>query len=164
MDEREWHTEHRDFTVSTGERHEGDVAAADEHFSLATLSLGEDAMTPVADLIGFQSTDDERAHDASPVDPESILAEFKGLAARLRAGAETVSDLRGRVEQLLETSAETRRDLDVHRQRLEAGEEAQRRDRETIAQLEERLTVGTQAVADMKTRLGDIMRDFETIL
>ena len=91
MDEREWHA-HLDSAVSTDVRDEGDTTAEAEHSSLAALSFGEGATTSVADMIGFH-TPDERAPSTPSVEPEEILAEFDGLAARLTAGAETMSEL-----------------------------------------------------------------------
>jgi hypothetical protein len=162
MDEREWHA-HLDSAVSTDVRDEGDTTAEAEHSSLAALSFGEGATTSVDDMIGFH-TPDEPAPSVPSVEPEEILAEFDGLAARLTAGAETMSELRNGVERLFETSAETSRELEAQRRLLEAGEDARQQDRDTIAQLEEQVGLRTQAVADMKRRLGDLMRDIETIV
>ena len=164
MDEHDWYSEHLDLAVSTGERREGDLTAAGDHSSLATVSFGEEATTSVADLIRFSAEEDQPAPGAASVEPDNILAEFEALAARLSAGAETVNQLCGRVGELFETSAEASRELDAHRERLAAGEEAHRQDHATITRLEAELTARTQAVADMKTRLGDLMRDFETIV
>jgi hypothetical protein len=115
----------------------------------------------VAEVIGFPPSEAPEAACAAA--PERILAELDGLAARLASGAETASRLRGRVEHLLEATAETGEELLRQRERLAAAEEARRQDRETVAQLEEELARRAHAVAELKTRLGDLLRAFDAV-
>jgi len=128
------------------------MAAADYASQSGITSIAEN---------GFHDPDELRPVTPS-AEPEAILAEFDRLRGQLSAGADTANRLRDRVEQLLETSAEMTGELDLRRRQLEAGEEARRQDHDAIARLEEQLTLRTQTVADMKARLVDLMRDFET--
>jgi regulator of replication initiation timing len=140
--------------------HSSDRVDGDEGSSLATSTLVEEGTT-VTDVFGDQSAD--QTESGTAVEPEDIFAEFDGLSVQLRTGAETVGHLRNRVAQLFELSVETSHELDRHREQLAAGEEAQRHDRETISRLQEQLTHRTQALEEMKTKLGDLIRDFETL-
>src|SRR5437762_1245470 len=97
--------------------HSSDRVDADEGSSLATFTLVEGGMT-VTDVFGDQSPD--QPESGAAVEPEDIFAEFDGLAAQLRTGAETVGHLRGRVAQLFELSVETSQELDRHREQLAA--------------------------------------------
>lgn len=148
MDKREWHMDGGS-GVSMESRN-GDSVASDEE------------ATPITDAVELEDLGTPDS-SAPPAEPGVLLGTFDELAVRLGAGAETVNELRGRVEELLETSAEMSRDLAAHRRRLEADEEARRRDHASIARLEEELASQTQIVTDMRGRLGDLVRDFEAI-
>lgn len=161
MDERAlWHSQ-LDSAVSTGELHREGTYAFDDS-ALATLSPADVELTPVADMAGLAPLD-EKAPAAASATPEGILAEFDGLARQLSAGAKTVGRLRGSVEQLVETSTELERALETQRGLVTAGEEAQRHDHERIARLEEELSTRSAALAGMRARLGELIRDFESI-
>ena len=99
--------------------------------------------------------------DELHVDPETILADFDGVTAKLQDSAETLKSLRVRLANVVETSVGSSRELDACHNELDDERAARGRDQEKMRQLEEQLTDRTQLLAEMKAKLRDVMSGLE---
>ena len=126
----------------------------------ALREAAEEAGVDPAPLPPPAAGDDSEA-DERHVDPDTILADFDGVTAKLQDSVETLKSLRVRLAHVVETSVGSFRELDACHKELDAERAAREQDQEKMRQLEEQLTDRTQLLAEMKAKLGDFMSGLE---
>jgi len=119
--------------------------------ALITSEADDDLVTDVPSEItapdrSREIVDDVPSAVAAEDSPEEVDSDFDGLTVTLRAN----------FERLVETSAETNRELDDCRRQLQV-------DRETIRQLEEQLAQQTKVVGDLNAMFSEFMSRAETV-
>lgn len=135
---------------------DGDVDP-DEALANADEAIGDSAPAPVEMHETFAGPEEHEPH----VEPDTILAEFDGVTAKLQDSVETLAGLRLRLAHLVETSVGSFRELDLCHKELDAERAAREQDQEKMRQLEEQLTDRTQLLAEMRAKLGDFVSDLE---